>query len=334
MRYSITIVKALITMLVFAQNNNPCAHLDNLYTQKVEENVALNARIRTLEKDSATRANQIANLQRDTNQVHKQLRETNARLAVADINLKAAQQQLNKCRKDSASLQKQLEDKKFLTLQQYKDSLDRINAHKSFLLDSISKLVALKNAEQKQKEELMKVSSNLELLTKRYEKSTVDELYAKHDKGELLLYKELCTSTNKKVPGNIEHALVCFKAQEQLAFKYNKVSIDQLQKQLLPLNSKCSKQLLQRIQNYKEVNTAANDLWKQIHNEVCDKQIEADDFLQIQAKRQIWQRAQIFLNKYPDLSSDYPYVNEQIQAMLREIWKDANNFNAIKNPFE
>lgn len=339
MKNLIVITLAFASVLTFAQNNdNPCAQLDNLYSQKVEENIALKSRIKSLEKDSDMQANVIINLRHDTTQIHKQLRETNARYISANTSLRVVHQQLNQCRKDSATLQKQLNERKSLTLQQYKDSLDKMSNTHVALIDSISKLQAniasTKKESLRQKEELKQLSAIVNLLSKRYEKVSVDELYAKYDKGELNLYKELCSLVNKKVTSNIEQAIACFKAQEQSTLKYDRVTIDQLQKQL-PMSTKTGKQLSQILQHYALVNSEANALWIKIHDEVCDKLIDNnDDFLQIQKKRQIWQRAQAFLNKYPNLSADYPYVYEQIQSMLRQIWTNANNFNAIKNPFE
>ena len=339
MKNLIVITLTLASVLTFAQNNdNPCAQLDILYSQKVEENIALKSRIKSLEKDSVMQANVITNLMRDTTQIHKQLREINARYVSANTSLGVVHQQLNQCRKDSATLQKQLNERKSLTLQQYKDSLDKMSITHVTLIDSISKLQAnitsSRKESQKQKEELKQLTAIVNLLSKSYEKVSVDELYAKHDKGELNLYKELCSLVNKKVTSNIEQAIVCFKAQEQSTLKYDRILIDQLQKQL-PMGTKTGKQLSQTLQRYALANSEANTLWIKIHDEVCDKPIDNnDDFLQIQKKRQIWQRAQAFLNKYPNLSADYPYVYEQIQSMLRQIWTNANNFNAIKNPFE
>ncbi|MGN0187822.1 MAG: hypothetical protein ACI392_08795 [Paludibacteraceae bacterium] len=90
---------------------------------------------------------------------------------------------------------------------------------------------------------------------------------------------------------------------------------------------------MQRLQTYEKVNADAKQLWISIKEEVCSEEINGD-FVQIQKKRQIWQRTQKFLNKYPTLSTDYPYIFDQLQLMLCQIWEDANNFNQMNNPFD
>lgn len=334
----IIVILAFFPMLINAQDgDNPCARVDKLYEQKTEENIALKAQIRNLKKDSSAQQTCIARLQQDTISYRKQLNDTGKKLSQTEKSLKTVQQQLSQCRKDSAAMQKQLDDRKSMSLQQYKDSVDKLNANVVVLVDSIGKLNAsiasLSKDIQKQQNELKQLNSIVELLSKRYEKTSVDELFSHYDKGELTLYKDLCPMVGKKVSTNVEQTLICHKAQEQLKLKYDKYQVEQLQRQL-PQNSKIGKKLFQSLQRYASVNTEADALWKQIRTDVCSKPIEDDNFLQIQAKRQIWQRAQKFLNKYPTLSTDYPYIQDQIQTMLREIWVNVNNFNKIDNPFE
>lgn len=334
----ILVLLAFFPLLINAQDgDNPCAQVDKLYEQRTEENIALKAQIKNFKKDSSVQQTCIARLQQDTILYRKQLNEVGKKLSQTEKSLKTVQQQLSKCRKDSATIQKQLDDRKSMTLQQYKDSVDKLNANTAVLVDSIGKLhtsVAILSKDiQKQKNELKQLNAIVDLLSKRYEKASLDELFSLYDKGELTLYKDLCPLVGKKVSTNVEQTLICYKAQEQLKLKYDKYQVEQLQRQL-PQNSKIGKKLFQSLQHYASVNAEADALWKQIRTDVCSKPIDDDNFLQIQAKRQIWQRAQKFLNKYPALSPDYPYIHDQIQAMLREIWINVNNFNKINNPFE
>ena len=195
MRQLILLLFILLSVLINAQNQNVA-----------EVITALNNRNKALMKDSVERTNKI----------------------------KVVQQQLNQCRMDSTAIQKQLNDRKSLNLQHYKDSLGKMNREHSVLLDSINKLngniKSIKADKQKKEVELKRLYSAIDVLSERYEKLSVDDLFDKHDKGELILYKDLCAQVNKKVTNNIEQALACFNAKEQLTIKYNSATIELLQR--------------------------------------------------------------------------------------------------------
>ena len=334
----ILLVLCVMPLCIFAQGDgNPCAQVDKLYEQKTEENIALKAQIKNLKKDSSAQQTCIARLQQDTILYRKQLNDADKKLSLTEKSLKTVQQQLAQCRKDSATMQKQLDDRKSMSLQQYKDSIDKLNASTEVLVDSIGKLhtsvSALSKDVYKQKNELKQLSAIVDLLSKRYEKTSVDELLGYYDKGELTLYKDICPLVGKKVSTNVEQALICHKAQEQLKLKYDKIQVEQLQKQL-PQNSKIGKDLFSKLQCYGTTNKAAFDLWQKIKGDVYSEVVENSNFAQTEAKRATWYRIQKFLNQYPTLAKDYPYIYTQLQDMLREVWTNANNFNKINNPFE
>lgn len=323
---------------MYAQGDgSPCAQVNKLYEQKVEENIALKAQIKTLRKDSSAQQTCIARLRQDTILYRKKLNDAGQKLFQTEKSLKTTQQQLGQCRKDSASRQKQLDDRKSMSLQQYKDSVDKLNANTIVLVDSIdglhTSIEALSKDIQKQKNELKQLNAIVELLSKRYEKTSVDDLFSHYAKGELTLYKDLCPLLDKKVSTNVEQALICHKAQEQLKLKYDKYQVEQLQRQL-PQNSKIGKDLFSKLQRYGTTNKAAFDLWQKIKVDVYPEAIENSNFAQTEAKRATWYRTQKFLNQYPTLAEDYPYIHTQLQNMLRQVWDNPNNFNKIDNPFE
>ena len=334
----IIVILAFFPMLINAQDGDgPCAQLENLYKNEVAENIVLKAHVQSLKKDSTSHVTIISALRKDTTQAHKQLIELRKNFSVSESTCKKLQGLVAQVNDENINLKNQLSTRNSLTMQQYKDSVEKLNVNAAVLVDSIGKLnasvVSLSKDILKQKNELKQLSAVVDLLSKRYEKTSVDELFSHYDKGELTLYKDLCPLVGKKVSTNVEQTLICHKAQEQLKLKYDKYQVEQLQRQL-PQNSKIGKKLFQSLQRYASINTEAHTLWKQIQTEVCSKPIDDDNFLQIQAKRQIWQRTQKFLNKYPTLSTEYPYIQDQIQTMLREIWVNVNNFNKINNPFE
>jgi hypothetical protein len=167
-----------------------------------------------------------------------------------------------------------------------------------------------------------------------YASTTIDKLYKESSKKELLLIKKIYKTLNMNVPLVIEQTIECFDAKEQCAKKYNKVLIDKTVALLLKHNSNTSQELSMKLQQYSAVYAEADSLWTAMKDEVCKEEIVEESFPQIQSKRQIWQRTQKFLNKYPTLTSDYPYIYDELQKMLREIWKNANNFNKIPAPFK
>jgi hypothetical protein len=125
----------------------------------------------------------------------------------------------------------------------------------------------------------------------------------------------------------------CFEAEKQCSVKYNENNVQSYCNLLSRHNSNISRTILGNLRNYSNLSAEANALWNSIKNEVCSSEIPNESFPQITAKRQIWQRVQKFFDKYPNISEEYPYIYAELQGMLREIWKNANNFNEIDNPF-
>ena len=171
-------------------------------------------------------------------------------------------------------------------------------------------------------------------LNTTYSSTTIDKLYKDSSKELLLFSKDLYNVLNKNVPSVIQQTIECFEAKEQCSQKFDKTLVDMKRALLLKHNSKTSKDLASQLEKYATVYAEADSLWNAIKTEVCKEEIVEESFSQIQSKRQIWQRTQKFLNKYPNLAHDYPYIYEELQKMLREIWKNANNFNKIPAPFK
>ena len=170
-------------------------------------------------------------------------------------------------------------------------------------------------------------------LNTTYSFATIDKLYKESSKEQLLFSKDIYKALNKNIPLVIQQTIECFEAKEQCSHKFDKTLVDMKRALLLKHNSKTSKDLASQLEKYATVYAEADSLWNAIKTEVCKEEIVEESFSQIQSKRQIWQRTQKFLNKYPNLAHDYPYIYEELQKMLCEIWKNANNFNKIPAPF-
>ena len=335
---NVLLVFCVIPLCMLAQNDgNPCAQIEKLYGQKVEVNVALKAQIENLRRDSMVMQTSISRLRQDTILYRKQLNEISKKLSQTVKHLKDVQQQLGQCRKKSEAMQNKINDRKSMSLQQYKDSVNKLNANVAMFVDSIGKLhtsvVSLRKVNKKQKNDLKQLNAIVELLSKRYENTSVDELFSHYDKGELLLYKDLCPLVGKNVSVNVEQTIICHRAQDQLKLKYDKYQVEQIQRQL-SLNARIGKELSSRLQRYGTTNNSAFELWQKIKEDVYSEVVENSNFAQTEAKRATWYRTQKFLNQYPTLAEDYPYIYAQLQKMLRQVWDNPNNFNKINNPFE
>lgn len=323
---------------MYAQGDgNPCAQYEKLYENKVAENIALKTHVNNLKKDSAFHEATITALRKDSSKTHTQLNVANNNLTASENTCKKLQELVAKVNGENTNLKNQLSDRTSLTMQQYKDSIGVLNKQVNVLIDTIGKIstsVASLNKEiNKQKNELKQLNAIVDLLSKRYEKTSVDELFSHYNKGELMLYKDLCPLVGKKVSTNVEQAFICYRAQEQLKLKYDKFQVEQLQRQLLK-NTKIGKELYSKLQVYETTNKAAFDVWQKIKVDVFSEVVENSNFAQTEAKRATWYRTQKFLNQYPNLAEDYPYIYAQLQNMLRQVWDNPNNFNKINNPFE
>ena len=225
-----------------------------------------------------------------------------------------------------------------ITIEQYQDTLAQLRTlqhnienQKDSIVTELSKSqTTITQYEPKvaQHQQIVKVIDD------SYASATIDKLYKESCKELLLFSKDLYNVLNKNVPLVIQQTIECFEAKEQCSKKFDKISIDMTRATLLKHNSKTSKDLASQLEKYATVYAEADSLWNAIKMEVCKEEIVEESFSQIQSKRQIWQRTQKFLNKHPNLAHDYPYIYEELQKMLREIWKNANNFNKIPAPFK
>lgn len=302
MKKFVVIIFIALPIAMWAQENNPCAQINEMYDKKVEEILSLKTKLSDLESE-----------------------------------IISVRKELDKCRKDNAYLQQKLSSQDSMKKKQYQDSISALNESVNVLQNIIKErdesIIQMGQRAEEQDEQLKLLNAIEVLLASKFDGASVDELYQNFDKRELSLYIDLYKVLSKTPSEKVSKALICFKAYEQLSQKYDKVQIAHLQKQL-PQDTKSGKQLSTLMLNYEDVNQKACALWKQIHEEVCAKPIDAAAFDQVQAKRKIWQFTQKYLNTYPTLSEDYPYIEKQLQSMLRQIWQNANNFNNINNPFE
>ena len=238
---------------------------------------------------------------------------------------KRLNEELKLARKDSTSIE------------QYKDSIAQLLLVQSDIQKQVDSLNSLLEKAQKviaQYEPKVAQQQQIIMLFERiYASTTIDKLYKESSKEQLLLSKDIYRALNTEVPSVILQTLECFEAKEQCSQKFNKTLVDMRRTPLLKHNSITSKDLAIQLQQYAVVYAEADSLWNEIKTAVCKEEISEESFSQIQSKRQIWQRTQKFLNKYPNLATDYPYIYDELQKMLREIWKNANNFNKIPAPF-
>lgn len=311
MRIYLCIFAFVVPVLLFAQNDeDPCLSFQRMYEQKVVEAHTLRGEVERLRNDSMQCSNMLINA------LQEQLLQMRTLL--------------NNCREDSMLMQKQLTKCNKESIQKSEDSIQSLNTYIAVLKDSL--VFATKELKVQDKE-MAKLTAVVDYLDAQFARKSVDELYGTADRGKLNLCVDIYGKLGKELPKNIRLTLACFAAEELVTRKYDKIRIEK-SIAALPQNTETGKTIAQRLQNYATVNVAANKLWASIKSEVCYEEFPNDDFTQIQKKRQIWQRTQKFLNQYPTLATDYPYIFDQLQSMLRQIWNNANNFREIKNPFE
>lgn len=338
MKKSLLLIVLVIPIVIFAQNeDDPCASIQGMYDKKVEENYVLRSDVKRLHNDSIRQEETIANLLQDTAQLGQSLLKTEQMLTNARKELSHINSLLTQCRKDSVQMQKQLKKCSIEDIRRNEDSIQSLNHKIAVLNDSIAhlniRIIHDSKISQKQRQDIDKLNVVVAYLDKQFANKSVDDLYKMTDKKELMMIAEIYGKLGKELPMNIKLTLTCFAAEELATKKYDKIHIDKAIA-TLPQSTKTGKAIAKRLQDYGVVNADALKLWNNIRTEVCSEEIPNDDFTQIQKKRQIWQRTQKFLNQHPTLSTDYPYIADQLQSMLRQIWLNANNFNTIPNPFE
>lgn len=336
-RYISIVFVLFFSLQLVAQNEeNPCLVLQSMYDKKVKENSQLESTVIRLRKDSAQFTEKEAKLKNTAEQYLCLYNEEKIHNGNLSEHLENAKLMLSLCKKDSAKMQQQLKRCSPESIQRYEDSIAMLNKKILTLTDKIEHLSDLhaQNTKrlQEQRQEIAKLDAIVKYLDSRFSSKSVDELYHSCDMGELVRCVELYHYLGKSVPANILMVKSCFEAEQLVNIKYDPLRIKQYMT-VLPQKTKIGKDIAQRLQDYSVVNANARQLWEQIHTEVCSKEIPNENFLQVQSKRQIWQRTQKFLNRYPTLATDYPYIFDQLQSMLRQIWDNANNFNAIPNPF-
>ena len=225
-----------------------------------------------------------------------------------------------------------------ITIEQYQDTLAQLRTLQHNIENQKDSIVTELSKSQKTITQYEpKVAQHQQIvkaIDDNYASATVDKLYKESTKEQLLFSKDIYEALNKNVPLVILQTIECFEAKEQCSYKFNKTLVDMKRNPLLKHNSKTSNDLALQLQQYATVYVEADSLWNAIKNEVCKEEIVEESFSQIQSKRQIWQRTQKFLNKYPNLAHEYPYIYEELLKMLCEIWKNANNFNKIPAPFK
>lgn len=332
------IALVIMPMVIFAQSeDDQCAFIQGMYEKKVEESVVLRGEIKRLYEDSLKHETTITNLLQDTAKMGQSMRNCERQLSEARQNLKQTNTMLALYRNLNAQMQEQLKRCDAENVQRNEDSIQSLCQRTAILEDSIAHLSKQlsdnSTALQKKQIEIEKLMAVTAYLDERFAKKSVDVLYETTDTNELNMCVNIYSKLGKELPENIKLTLACFIAEDITTEKYDKVRIDRAIA-ILPQNTKAGKTIAKHLQNYGTVNSDANKLWNKIKTEVCSEVIPNDDFTQIQKKRQIWQRTQKFLNQYPTLSTDYPYIADLLQSMLRKIWLNANNFNTLPNPFE
>lgn len=306
-----------------------------LYDKKVVE-------ISNLRRENETLKGKIDSLQGETATLKREvvrLKNTEIQRDDAIKQRDHLKKELSQCEKEKSELEKKLDSQKFESIKQCSDSIEVINIRVSALsseIESYSKQVHnLEDSITRKNNELQSLRKTEQFFTQYFVGKTVDEL-AKYSEKELLLYKYWFEATDREIPKELKQILFCRLVERQLKEKYNDKAMADLQ-QKLPMNSEIGKNLAQKIQRYKSVNSAAKDLWNKIDQNACWTNLKEIDNpqTQIDAKRKVWQSVQRFLNQNPDLLDEFPYVYMELQKMLREVWTDANNFKNSKNhPFE
>lgn len=336
-RHLFFVVALFHTLGLFAQSEDNTSIIISQYDKKVEENFQLRNEVNRLRRDSAQFEEKQIELLADSLQRFHLLCQEQKRSKNLSKQLGLVQHMLDLCRQDSVTLQQQLEQCNPDSIQRYEDSIAVLNKDIKTLTSRVSHLSTLHAQNtwriQEQSQELATLDTLVNYLDGRFSGKSVDKLYHSTNMGELAMCVELYHHLGKSLPANIQKVMNCFEAEQLVNTKYDQWSIKQYLVSL-PQDTSVGKAIAQRLQNYAAVNAGAQQLWEQIHKDVCFEEIPNEDFRQVQSKRQIWQRTQKFLNHYPTLATDYPYIFDQLQSMLRQIWDNANNFNAIANPFE
>ena len=275
-------------------------------------------------------------LKQDTTNLARQKKELINQLSAAGDSIRDALNLKAENRKLKSELERARVDSAQLSIRQ--DSIDQLLEEKDSLQNVVTKSKSdlascyeLNRRNEPLVHQHQNVLSNLKI---NYSGKSVDVLYNTTTKEQLQLCKDLYGMFGESCPASVIQTIECFEAEEQCSHKFDKTLVDMKRAPLLKHNSKTSKDLALRLQQYATVYAEADSLWNAIKTEVCKEEIVEESFSQIQSKRQIWQRTQKFLNKYPNLTHDYPYIYEELQKMLREIWKNANNFNKIPAPFK
>lgn len=295
--------------------------LQTMYDAKVIENTNLKQEIKRLQQDSTN----LQELCRAKDTQNKDLVEYKKRYESTKIERDSLDKEL-KNRKDQSS--------QFVVYEDSVRNLDSINNSLHTKIDSLNiEYSSCVDLNKKYYPIYEQHEQFIKWLNATYSSATIDKLYKESSKEQLLFSKDIYKVLNKNIPLVILQTIECFEAKEQCSYKFNKTLVDMKRNPLLKHNSKTSKDFALQLQQYAIVYAEADSLWNAIKNEVCKEEIVEESFSQIQSKRQIWQRTQKFLNKYPNLAHDYPYIYEELQKMLREIWKNANNFNKIPAPF-
>lgn len=316
--------------------------IQSMLTKTILEKNSLEKYIDQLRGDSISSAALIDELRLDTakmSSVCKKLQSTNEsllfRLKAAETSVDSLQSLLLRCRKDSANLSKKLGSAEIIKSKQFKDSLTTLNVLLSSLsgkIDSVKTIEkALLSQIDSQNVELKKLSTIDNYLSSIYANATVDILYAKYSKSTLLSHKEMFRLLGQTCPDQLNHTLACYVASEVLLAPYNKEAVGEAMASL-PANSKVASDLRSLLSNYVNLLEEGSEIWEKLATEVFKEPISNDNFDQITAKRKVWQSVQPLLTKYPNLSSEYPYLYSVCQKILSEIWINANNFPK-SNPF-
>ena len=310
----------------------------DIYDSKVIEVKNLKDSIENLKIELGAKVNHINDLQQQLGQMGTEVRNSQS---LKNEN-KRLKENLKQAWKDSAEIEI------------YKDSI--VSLRGSFLADieeledSITLLnQTLTNAKTELSNLTNQVKDNAKLISdyrskvnqhksiivylEKFSRMTVDNLYKESSLEHLLFCKELYLLLGKSLPSVVTQTIECFEAQKQCSVMYDGEKVQLYCNRLSRHNSNVSRTILSCLKRYSTVCVEADALWNSIKNEVCNSEIANESFPQITAKRQIWQRVQKFFDKYPNMSEEYPYIYAELQGMLREIWKNANNFNEIDNPF-
>ena len=311
----------------------------DIYDSKVIEVKNLKDSLGNLNIELEAKVNQVKDLQQQLGRVRSEalnsqsLKNENKRL----------KENLKQAKRDSAEIELYKDSivslmGSFLAdIEELDDSITSLNQSLMNAKAEVSKLTnQLKDNENFIADYRNKVDQHKSIVAhlEKFSRMTIDKLYKESNLEQLLLCKELYSLLGKQCPIAISQTIECFEAEKQCDVMYNEQNVQLHCNRLAKHNSNTSKTILSYLKHYASVCAEADTLWNSIKNEVCSGEISNESFPQIGAKRQIWQRTQKFLNKYPKMEKEYPYVYDNLQSMLREIWKNANNFNQIDNPFE